>query len=128
MVSLKLFSSPIFGAYLNNISKQQKLIFTRSTGPPFTHPTLPNYAHYIGSATPRSSSHYFDAVQALIQTYRLDIQNLAIDTTVDQDSRIADAIPIVVNTMVWTKGLGLDLTQRIESMLDATDVFDIQTQ
>jgi len=125
MVSLNVISSPIFGAYLNNISIQN---FTQCTGPPFTHPTLPNYAHYIGSATPRSSpSHYLDAVQALIQTYRLDIQNLAIGTTADQDSRIADAIPLIVNTMGWTKGLGLDLTQRIESMLDATDVFDIQT-
>ena len=67
-----------------------------------------------------------DAVQALIQTYHLDIQDPIIDTTDDQDPRHADPIPIVVNTMGWTKGLGADLTQRIESMLEATDVFDIR--
>ncbi|KIM42620.1 hypothetical protein M413DRAFT_10152 [Hebeloma cylindrosporum] len=108
MVSLNVVSSPIFG-------------------PPFTHPTLPNYAHYVGSVTPRSSpSHYLDAVQALIQTYRLDVQNPALETSDNQDPRNADVIPIVVNTMGWTKGLGADLTQRIEIMLEPTDVFDIQ--
>jgi len=77
--------------------------------------------------TPRSSpSHYLDAVQTLIQTYYLDIQNPTIETIDDQDPRNVIAIPIVVNTMGWTKGLGADLTQRIEDMLEATDVFDIQ--
>ncbi|KAF8969892.1 hypothetical protein BDZ97DRAFT_1793241 [Flammula alnicola] len=108
MVSLNIISSPIFG-------------------PPFTHPTLPNYAHFIGSTTPRSSpSHYLDAIHALIQKYRLDIQNPAIEMTDGQDPRIQDAIPIVVNTMGWSKGLGADLTQRIEDLIEATDVFNIQ--
>jgi hypothetical protein len=43
-------------------------------GPPFTHPTLPNRAHYVGATTPRSSpAHYLASVQALFQAYELDI-------------------------------------------------------
>ncbi|KAF8901520.1 hypothetical protein CPB84DRAFT_1777526 [Gymnopilus junonius] len=108
MVSLNIVSEPILG-------------------PPFTHPTLPNYAHFIGSNTPRSSpSQYLEAILALIQTYRMDFQTPTIDVDDDNDSRILDAIPIVVNTMGWTKGLGADLTQKIENMLEPTDIFDIQ--
>ncbi|KDR71072.1 hypothetical protein GALMADRAFT_254240 [Galerina marginata CBS 339.88] len=107
MVSLNVISKPILG-------------------PPFTHPTLPNHAHFVGSNTPRSSpAHYLDAILALIQTYRLDIQSPAIETD-DSDLRISDMIPLVVNTMGWSKGLGADLTERIESMLEPTDIFDIQ--
>ncbi|CAA7268693.1 unnamed protein product [Cyclocybe aegerita] len=107
LVSLNIISEPILG-------------------PPFTHPTLPNHAHFIGSTTPRSTpSHYLNAISALIQTYRLDIQNPAIDIDAD-DERISDAIPLVVNTMGWSKGLGADLTQKIESFLEPTDVFDIR--
>lgn len=96
-------------------------------GPSFTHPTLPNYAHFIGSTTPRSNpSHYLDAIQALIQTYRMDIQTPAIEMTDDEDPRIQDAIPLVVNTMGWSKGLGADLNQNIESLVDATHVYDVQ--
>ncbi|PPQ88876.1 hypothetical protein CVT25_009111 [Psilocybe cyanescens] len=108
MVSLNVVSSPILG-------------------PPFTHPTLPNYAHFIGSTTPRSSpSHYLDGVLSLIQAYRLNIQTPAIEIDDDDnDSRISNVIPIVVNTMGWSKGLGFDLTQKIESMLEPTNIFDI---
>ena len=96
-------------------------------GPPFTHPTLPNVAHFIGAITPRSSpAHYLDAVMALIQSYRLDIQTPDVDLADEHESRISDVIPLVVNTMGWSKGLGADLTQRIEDMLDPTDIFDIK--
>ncbi|KAH9483285.1 Polynucleotide 5'-hydroxyl-kinase GRC3 [Psilocybe cubensis] len=110
MVSLNVISSPILG-------------------PPFTHPTLPNRAHFIGSTTPRSSpSHYLDAVLSLIQAYRLDIQTPTLDFDDSEDETlISDVIPIVVNTMGWSKGLGFDLTQKIESLLEPTDIFDIHT-
>ncbi|KAF8164297.1 hypothetical protein BJ912DRAFT_1068415 [Pholiota molesta] len=108
MVALNIISTPVFG-------------------PPFTHPTLPNYAHFIGSTTPRSSpAHYLDAVQALVETYRLDIQTPAIESVDEADSRIQDRIPLVVNTMGWAKGLGADLTQKIEDFVGPTRVFDIQ--
>lgn len=46
--------------------------------------------------------------------------------TDDEDPRIQDAIPLVVNTMGWSKGLGADLNQNIESLVDATHVYDVQ--
>ena len=99
----------------------------RLSGPPSTHPTLPNIAHFIGAPTPRSSpTHYLDAIMALLQSYRLDIQTPDVHLSDEHDSRILDVIPLVVNTMGWSKGLGADLTQRIEDMLEPTDVFDIK--
>jgi hypothetical protein len=44
----------------------------------------------------------------------------------DEHSRISDVIPLVVNTMGLSKGLGVDLNQRIEYMLEPTDIFDIK--
>jgi polynucleotide 5'-hydroxyl-kinase GRC3/NOL9 len=64
---------------------------------------------------------------ALIQSYRLDIQAPDLDLTDEHESRISDVIPLVVNTMGWSKGLGADLTQRIEDMLEPTDIFDIRS-
>lgn len=63
---------------------------------------------------------------ALIQSYRLDIQTPDVDLVDEHDLRISDVIPLVVNTMGWSKGLGADLTQRIEDMLEPTDIFDIK--
>jgi polynucleotide 5'-hydroxyl-kinase GRC3/NOL9 len=100
-------------------------------GPPFTHPTLPHQAHYVGADNPRSSpSHYLRAIQALVETYRLDLQYATSFVGVEEDSdddRIADIIPLVVNTMGWTKGLGLDLTRRIEELVQPTDIFTFDT-
>jgi len=96
-------------------------------GPPFTHPTLPNIAQFIGAATPRTSpTHYLDAATALIQSYRLDIQTPDVDHADEHDPRISNIIPLVVNTMGWSKGLGADLTQKIEDLLEPTDIFDIK--
>ena len=96
-------------------------------GPPFTHPTLPHQAHYVGADNPRSSpSHYLRVIQALVETYRLDLQYATSFVGVEDESgddRIVDMIPLVVNTMGWTKGLGTDLTRRIEEMVQPTDIF-----
>jgi polynucleotide 5'-hydroxyl-kinase GRC3/NOL9 len=112
MVALNIVERPIFG-------------------PPFTHPTLPHQAHYVGADNPRSSpSHYLRAIQALVETYRLDLQNATSFVGVEdesEDDRIVDVIPLVVNTMGWTKGLGTDLTRRIEEMVQPTDVFTFDT-
>ncbi|KAI9466644.1 hypothetical protein BJY52DRAFT_1233362 [Lactarius psammicola] len=112
MVALNIVERPIFG-------------------PPFTHPTLPHQAHYIGADNPRSSpSHYLRAIQALVETYRLDLQYATSFVGVEDDSegdRIVDIIPLVVNTMGWTKGLGIDLARRIEEMVQPTDIFTFDT-
>ncbi|KAF7356575.1 Polynucleotide 5'-hydroxyl-kinase GRC3 [Mycena venus] len=99
----------------------ERLVF----GPPFTHPTLPNFAHYLGVTTPRSSpSHYVASIQALVEAYQLDVQTPTDDG--DGDSRISDVIPLIVNTMGWTKGLGADLTRKIEDIVQPTDIFEVE--
>ncbi|KAI0301901.1 hypothetical protein B0F90DRAFT_1627954 [Multifurca ochricompacta] len=112
MVALSVVENPIFG-------------------PPFTHPTLPHQAHYVGAHNPRSSpSHYLRAIQSLIETYRLDLQfaSAFVDIEEDrEDDRITDVIPLVVNTMGWTKGLGSDLARRIEELVQPTDIFLFDT-
>ncbi|KAF9037057.1 hypothetical protein BJ165DRAFT_1503025 [Panaeolus papilionaceus] len=108
MVALNIVSLPVFG-------------------PPFTHPTIPFASHYVGHTTPRSTpSHYLDCILALLQKYRADVQICGDDMDDEGDTRISEFIPLVVNTMGWTKGLGADLTQKIQEMVEPTDVFDIQ--
>ncbi|KAF8216526.1 hypothetical protein K438DRAFT_1558610 [Mycena galopus ATCC 62051] len=94
-------------------------------GPPFTHPTLPNFAHYVGAMTPRSSpSHYLASIQSLVETYKIDVQT---PTDYDEgDSRISNVIPLIVNTMGWTKGLGADLTRKIEDLVQPTDIIEVE--
>jgi polynucleotide 5'-hydroxyl-kinase GRC3/NOL9 len=110
MVALSIIQRPVFG-------------------PPFTHPTLPHQAHYVGAHNPRSSpSRYLCAIQALVEGYRLDLQfaTSLIDTDTEddaEDDRIVDVIPLVVNTMGWIKGLGADLARRIEEVVLPTDIF-----
>jgi polynucleotide 5'-hydroxyl-kinase GRC3/NOL9 len=100
-------------------------------GPPFTHPTLPHQAHYVGANNPRSSpSHYLSAIQALVETYRLDLQFATSLVGIEgdgEDDHIADIIPLVVNTMGWTKGLGGDLTRQIEELVQPTEIFSFDT-
>lgn len=97
------------------------------TGPPFTHLSLPYRAHFLGSTSPRASpSHYLHSIQSLLETYRLDVQfPVSIDEPFPEDERIYDAIPLVVNTMGWTKGLGVDLNARIEEFVDPSHTFEI---
>lgn len=42
------------------------------------------------------------------------------------ESRISEVVPLVVNTMGWTKGLGVDLNKKIEDMVAPTDVFEFE--
>lgn len=41
------------------------------------------------------------------------------------DTRVADVVPLVVNTMGWTKGLGADLNAKVEELAEPTHVFEI---
>ncbi|KAG9309858.1 hypothetical protein JVU11DRAFT_10238 [Chiua virens] len=96
-------------------------------GPPFTHPSLPYRSHYIGSTSPRASpSHYLHSVQSLLEVYKLDLQfPVTNNESLPGDERIYDAIPLVVNTMGWTRGLGTDLNARIENFVEPSHTFDI---
>ncbi|KAG1731987.1 Pre-mRNA cleavage complex II protein Clp1-domain-containing protein [Suillus paluster] len=106
LVALNILDSPIFG-------------------PPPTHPSLPYRAHYVGATSPRCSpAHYLAAIQALFETYRLEVQTSLPDDE-STDTRTTDVIPLVVNTMGWTKGLGADLNAKIEELAEPTHVFEI---
>ncbi|KAG1838633.1 Pre-mRNA cleavage complex II protein Clp1-domain-containing protein [Suillus subalutaceus] len=94
-------------------------------GPPFTHPSLPYRAHYVGATSPRCSpAHYLAAVQALLETYKLEVQTSMPDDE-SIDTRVTDITPLVINTMGWTKGLGADLNAKIEELAEPTHVFEI---
>ncbi|TDL17675.1 hypothetical protein BD410DRAFT_729767 [Rickenella mellea] len=110
MVALHLIEQPIFG-------------------PPFCHPRSPLRAHFIGATSPRTSpSHYTNAIQSLLQTYRLEAQYSESLESSDrsgesEDLRIDGLVPLVVNTMGWVKGLGADLNRQIEDMVEPTHIF-----
>ncbi|KAI0637595.1 hypothetical protein C8Q77DRAFT_1047087 [Trametes polyzona] len=107
MVSLNVVEQPLFG-------------------PPFTHPSVPFAAHFVGATSPRTSpSHYLESIQALLQQYEIDVRNATLDedSADSEDDRISSSIPLVVNTMGWTKGLGADLARRIEEILEPSDIF-----
>lgn len=127
MVGLNVIESPIFGlctSYHQDIYLLNAVIFT---GPAFTHPTIPNFAHYIGATSPQASpSQYLSAVQSLVQLYRLDVQSPYNAYAEVEDGRISEYIPLVVNTMGWTKGLGADLMNKIEDMVTPTHVFQFE--
>ncbi|KAI6039252.1 hypothetical protein EDC04DRAFT_3112463 [Pisolithus marmoratus] len=97
-------------------------------GPPFTHPSLPYRAHYVGSSTPRANPFYYlSAIQSLLETYRLEIHIPALpDTSISNDGRIEDVVPLVVNTMGWTKGLGAELNARVEELVEPSHVFEVE--
>ncbi|KAH0839489.1 hypothetical protein J3R83DRAFT_302 [Lanmaoa asiatica] len=96
-------------------------------GPSFSHPSLPYRAHYVGSTSPRASpSHYLHSIQCLLEAYQLDLQfPVSVDDPLPGDERIYDTIPLVVNTMGWTKGLGADLNARIEEFVEFSHIFEI---
>jgi polynucleotide 5'-hydroxyl-kinase GRC3/NOL9 len=69
------------------------------------------------------------AIQALVEVYRLDLQfaTSLVDVEDDrEDDQIADLIPLVINTMGWTKGLGADLARRIEELAQPSDIFSFE--
>ena len=128
MVWLHLISSNNRCSVSSYAILQVRILISHIAGPPFTHPSIPHLAHYIGSATPRSSpSHYLNAIQALVHSYRLDIES-PVDTAdqAQDDPRIVDTIPLLVNNMGWNKGLGADLTRQIQDMVEPTDIFEVE--
>jgi len=136
MVALNIIQNPMFGESPYLLFLLMRHSSKPTSGPPFTHPTLPVMAHYLVATSPRSSpAHYLAAVQATLDVYRLDVQVPSptfspVDEVADdvgEDERISDFIPLVINTMGWTKGLGADLNKKIEDMAEPTDVYEIGT-
>lgn len=61
-----------------------------------------------------------------MQSYNVDIQFGDAQEPDLPDHRVSDLIPLVVNTMGWTKGLGADLMQKIVGITQPSDVFDFE--
>jgi polynucleotide 5'-hydroxyl-kinase GRC3/NOL9 len=66
-----------------------------------------------------------------VQLYRLDLQH-AIDIADYKDmrdvvdERITNSIPLVVNTMGWSKGLGVDLNSQIYAIVQPSTMFTLE--
>ncbi|KXN92566.1 Polynucleotide 5'-hydroxyl-kinase GRC3 [Leucoagaricus sp. SymC.cos] len=101
------------------------VVTERLFGPPYTHPSLPFRAHFIGATTPRASpGAYLDAIRDLIDVWKVDVMQPSELNDGGGDNRVTDTIPLIVNTMGWSKGLGADLMQKIEEMAEPSQIFD----
>lgn len=65
-----------------------------------------------------------------MHTYKLELQYSVLGTEFDDnnESRIDNIIPLVVNTMGWTKGLGAEFIQQVEDMIDPSHIFTVGEQ
>ncbi|KAJ3815166.1 hypothetical protein F5876DRAFT_31318 [Lentinula aff. lateritia] len=77
-------------------------------GPPWTHPSVPVRAHFIGAFSPKGCPGlYVEGVRDLVSFWVEDVCS----------GGSQSAIPLVVNTMGWAKGLGVDLMKRVQDVL-----------
>ncbi len=123
LVSLTLVSMPVFGPPYSHFAASQdpgkKLV----------------KAHFVGATTPKTGwgpAGFLDCVRDLIEVWRIDLRYGGgagdnPENVVGDDERVGDLIPLVVNMMGWTKGLGMDLTQKIEEMVDPSMIFEFRT-
>ena len=133
MVSLHVLSQPVFGndlPYLPNAISQSNI-----PGPPFSHPSEPFRAHFVGSISARSSpDFYIECISALVETYRLDVQRsqehgFHPDSEEDTEGprrRIASDVPLIINTAGWVKGMGRELLRRIEDEVQPTHLVEFE--
>ena len=97
-------------------------IMLRLAGPPFTHPRIPDRAHYLGTYTPLTRpDEYIAALRHLINHYRCDIMY---SSSLFNDN----VVPLVINTQGWMKGLGEELLHAIETMAEPTHIYAFQNQ
>ncbi|KAJ3921040.1 hypothetical protein F5877DRAFT_65230 [Lentinula edodes] len=77
-------------------------------GPPWTHRSVPLRAHFIGAFSPKGCPGlYVEGVRDLVRFWGEEICW----------GGTKSAVPLVVNTMGWAKGLGVDLMKRIQDVL-----------
>ncbi|KAJ3861270.1 hypothetical protein EV359DRAFT_47562 [Lentinula novae-zelandiae] len=87
-------------------------------GPPWTHPSVPVRAHFIGAFSPKGCpSLYLEGVRDLVRFW--------LEEVCWEGSK--SAIPLVVNTMGWAKGLGVDLMKKIQDVLIVDGVEKVST-
>lgn len=89
-------------------------------GPPFAHPAVPVRAHYLGTYTPLTCpDEYILSIRQLVDYYKYEIQY--------NSDHSSSAVPLIVNTQGWVKGLGEELLRAIEVIVEPTDLFDFQS-
>ncbi|KAJ3734204.1 hypothetical protein DFJ43DRAFT_1064020 [Lentinula guzmanii] len=97
LLALSIISNPIFG-------------------PPFTHPTIPVRSHFLGAFTPKTSPGlYMEGLKDLVKFWAGEV-GWGTGQHQQRDGK-AVTIPLVVNTMGWTKGLGADLMMNVQDAL-----------
>lgn len=96
------------------------LLDTPLLGPAFTHSRHATRAHFIGSLNPRlESDHYLACIADSLDYFRFNEQYPSHGSS-STSSKIADIVPLVVNTQGWVKGLGAELLIEIERLAGVT--------
>ncbi|GAA5825727.1 hypothetical protein JCM3770_003406 [Rhodotorula araucariae] len=97
-------------------------------GPAFTHLTIPLASRFLGSTSPASDpSAYLAAAQSLLESYALEVE-YPLDGGLSYGDKIAERVPLVVNTQGWVKGLGADLLEKLKALSRPTHVFSFATE
>ncbi|WVR06480.1 hypothetical protein IAU60_003511 [Kwoniella sp. DSM 27419] len=95
-------------------------------GPSFTHPLVPYRAHYLGTYTPLTCpDEYIASIRHLVDQYRYEIQHSSFPLSAGD--KVADLVPLVVNTQGWVKGLGEELLRGIEAIVRPTHTYSFDS-
>ncbi|ODN81890.1 hypothetical protein L202_02239 [Cryptococcus amylolentus CBS 6039] len=93
-------------------------------GPPFTHPSSPVRAHYLGTYTPLTCpDEYISSIRILLSHFKYELQFPLSSTSTSRNSNV---LPLIINTQGWVKGLGEELLRGIEVMAEPTHVFEFE--
>lgn len=97
-------------------------------GPAFTHQCPPLRAHYLGELSPQSCpDEYMAAIHQLISYYHYEVQHPSTFLgEAAEGGRRGDAVPLVINTQGWVKGLGEELLRSIEAVAEPSHVFGFE--
>ena len=127
IVSLSVLDRPVLGQSAFSLYLNALADFIETTGPSFTHLSLPVASHFLGSTSPASDpAAYLAAIDALIAHYTHEIEYPLLDdlpTRAPANGKIKDRIPLVINTQGWIKGLGGDLLEKIKATSHPTHLF-----
>ncbi|PWN49038.1 hypothetical protein IE53DRAFT_318327, partial [Violaceomyces palustris] len=96
-------------------------------GPNWCHPRLSVRSHWLGETSPKDDpSLYLLAVEDLMRFYRQEIcQDGGDEDGGKRGNRVAK-VPLVVNTQGWVKGLGAELSKRVEKLVLPSHILEIE--
>ncbi|KAH9813606.1 hypothetical protein DFH28DRAFT_973909 [Melampsora americana] len=124
-------------------------------GPSFCFQSIPQSSlrsHYLGNLSPiESPTRYLEALEDLISFYKFEFHQFndhepVLLTTrqrrkhqaskekdqnpiqIDQSGKCTDRVPILVNTMGWTTGLGFEFLNKIRELLNPSRIYTFENQ